>query len=365
MLETQPHDVRFLVKALSRLKRCFTMLKRIILLMLCALLMCTACSKDKDKDKSAKSNAATASRTVDLGENDDSADEPGDKNVRPRRDRARDDRKPGRFHPRKDAGAEDALPPEEVARRNMAAGMNEDGSSKRGKPAEELLAEEKAGQGMKGHVPNRAKDENTAEDEQANENAGAAPNADAGSDAVAENAETNEKAQDGFDFAEEANADAGSDAEKAKDEPITERIVQKRKGLNIDNVISIKEIREQTGYAGALSQTDLPGQPEDTRYNVIRLSTDKDSELGFTVQVWKPGNESAASRKFDDMFKQSFGGEKVKDVATDAFVASHHNLNELAFFDKGRRAVVLLSCSDSVCKKDSLKGIAGVVQRRL
>ena len=179
---------------------------------------------------------------------------------------------------------------------------------------------------------------------------------------------TDEKSENAKPVEQKKIEDAGnfdfSDEQTNNDEP-TPRIVKKREGLDIENIINIRELREQTGYVGALTQTDLVGQTSDARYNVIRLSTDKTSELGFTVQVWKPGNESAASKRYEEIYKQSFGGVKQKDVASDAFIASHHSITELGFYDKAKRTVVLISCSDTVCKADQLKSIATTIQRRL
>lgn len=315
------------------------MFKRIALLILCALLTCTACSKDKDTN--ANKAKSSSSRTVDLGEDNGGDDSAKSKRGAKKGRRANADNA--------DKGGE-KLTDEEIARRNDEAAVNPDGSAKRGKPAAQIEAEEAADaeKGPKGHEPKLAKAEEV-------------PAADApAAEAVADDANS-----DGFDFADDAAADADAGSAVAEEPVIQERIVQKRQGLNIENLITIKEVREQTGYAGAFAQTDLVGQPSDSRYNVIRLSTNNKNELGFSVQVWKPGNESAASRRFEDLFKQSFGGVKQKDVATDAFMSSHHKLHELAFYDKAKRAVVLISCSESVCKASALKGIASIVQRKL
>ena len=135
--------------------------------------------------------------------------------------------------------------------------------------------------------------------------------------------------------------------------------------LSIEKLINIRELREQTGYAGALEEAWLLGQIPDARYNAMRLATDNEKQLGFSVQVWKPGNESAAIKRFNDLYQQSFGGKKIKTVANDAFVASHHDINELGFFEKSKRATVLLSCSSDVCKPEQLQAVALIIQRRL
>lgn len=313
------------------------MFKRIALLALSAMLILAtsaSCSKDKDTrsdDKKSARAKTAAERTVDLGENDDASDA-SDKEEKKFQPKEKVTRGPAGDRPTR--GPKEKFSAEEIAKKNDEASKNPDGSAKRGKPAAQLDAEEAA----------KAKNEVADEKPQ--------PDA-AESDAMADNAAPAE------------DTDAMNFVDDEVEEELTPRIVQKRKGLNVDNLVSIKELREQTGYSGALIQTDLVGQESDNRYNVIRLSTDKTSELGFTVQVWKPGNESAASKRFEDLFKQSFGGEKQKDIANDAFLASHHNISELAFFDKRKSAVVMISCSHSVCKKEQLKDIALSIQRKL
>lgn len=166
-------------------------------------------------------------------------------------------------------------------------------------------------------------------------------------------AETN----DGFDFSDDTNDTPKQTAPIRRPAP--------KPGLSIEKLINIRELREQTGYAGALSESDLPGQTPDARYNALRLSTDNPKELGFAIQVWKPGNAASAAERFQNLFAQSFGGKKLHAVATDAFVASHHNINELAFYESKKQATVLISCSEKICSQDQLKAIVQIVQRRL
>ena len=169
---------------------------------------------------------------------------------------------------------------------------------------------------------------------------------------AADNADNKDKKEDGFDFTDE----------DAKPVP---RVPKPRAGLSIEKLINIRELREQTGYSGALSESYLLGQVAEPRYNSMRLAPDDSSKLGFSIQVWKPGNESAASKRFNDLFSQSFGGQKIRGVATDAFTASHHKLHELAFYDKSKRSVVFISCSDDICTVEQMKSIAQIIQRRL
>lgn len=173
---------------------------------------------------------------------------------------------------------------------------------------------------------------------------------------------------------EPAGDEASDDADNAPNEemnfddpePLPEvRRPKPRVGLDIEKLINIRELREQTGYSGALSDAWLLGQTPDDRYNAMRLSTDDAKDLGFAIQVWKPGNESAASKRFNDLYAQSFGGKKLKAIATDAFTASHHDIHELGFYDKTRRTTVLLSCSSKVCTLQQLQSIALTIQRRL
>ena len=162
---------------------------------------------------------------------------------------------------------------------------------------------------------------------------------------------------DGFDFSNDTNDTPKQTAPIRRPAP--------KPGLPIEKLINIRELREQTGYAGALSESDLPGQTPDARYNALRLSTDNPKELGFAIQVWKPGNAASAAERFQNLFAQSFGGKKLQAVATDAFVASHHNINELAFYESKKQATVLISCSEKICSQDQLKAIVQIVQRRL
>ncbi|MBQ1266026.1 MAG: hypothetical protein IIY06_04570 [Proteobacteria bacterium] len=283
--------------------------QRFAFILLSIMLVLAACSKSEDKPE--KRQRPAAAKVVDLGEDN---------------------------HEEKDEPAADEV--KKVANRQRPAISSKKAPS-RGRNAERQ-AEKRDDDNKKDDAPkDEPKPEVTKKTDEKSENAKPVEQT------KIENAEN-------FDFSNE----------QTNEEP-TPRIVKKREGLDIENIINIRELREQTGYVGALTQTDLVGQASDARYNVIRLSTDKTSELGFTVQVWKPGNESAASKRYEEIYKQSFGGIKQKDVASDAFIASHHSITELGFYDKAKRTVVLISCSDTVCKADQLKSIATTIQRRL
>ncbi|MBQ9395842.1 MAG: hypothetical protein IJU23_10075 [Proteobacteria bacterium] len=295
------------------------MIKKILFLCLLALCLTTSCSKSKKDDAS-----TTKTKTVDLGEteNDNSADT-ADKGKAKKKTKPVDvdENEKGK----KGSGSDEDR---EIARKNDEASKNPDGSSKRGKPAAELEAEE------------AAKNAQESDAEQAE---------------TADNAE-NAGSDNGYDF----------DAEEAPKRPARPpRPPKPKAALEMDKFINIREFREQTGFSGALSESYLYGQDKNPGYTSARLATDDSSQLGFSIQVWRSGNELAASKRFDDLFAQSFGGQKIKNVANDAFISNHHKLIELGFYDKGKKGVVLLSCTEKICSRDQMISIASVIQRRL
>ncbi|GEM_PF-2079449 len=317
------------------------MRKLIILLSILSLCL-AACSKKSDKDH--KEDKAAASKTVDLGETapDDSgekAETPRDKKPSKKEDAKRENvKRPSKETAEKeDKEAEDKEAKErEWARKNEEASKNPDGTPKRGKPA----AEEEFEEAQKAKAEKETKKPTKDEEEPAP-------------------AEQNEP----LDFADDDVETANADDQPAPPPPPRE--AKPKPALNIEKYINIRELREQTAYSGALAEDWLLGQNNDARYTSARLATDKPEQLGFTVQVWKPGNEANASKRFNDLFKQSFGGQKITGVATEAFIASHHNIHELGFYEKSKRSAVLLSCSEEICSKEQLKSIALVIQRRL
>lgn len=305
-------------------------MKNFLFLCLIAVFMTTACSGNKEKTDE------DSSKTVDLGEADEQAADENDAQNDQKADadkgdvaaskgaKARDPkkdsmRKPPRNRPKNaDKGkADEALSDAEIAKKNEEASKNADGTPKRGKPAAELEAE--------------AAENKKLEENQVNN----APN-------------SPEK-----DVAKVPPKEPKAAPAKPKDK------------LDIEAFINIREFREQTGFAGVLREDTLVGQNDDARYTSMRLATDDSAQLGFALQIWKPGNESAASKRFNDLYNQSFGGQKIKALATDAFSASHHQIHEICFYDKTRRSTVLLSCTDAICQIEQLKSIAQIIQRRL
>ncbi len=326
-------------------------MKKLILLCLLALCLTTSCSKSKKTDEE-----NVPSNTVDLGEA--SEDENGNKaDKADSGDKAGNDKKANRDdskRPKKrakddgpDKGRKGSATDEEreMARRNDEASKNPDGSSKRGKPAAEIEAEEAR---AKAEAENKNIEDNNADNK--------ADNNEAASDEIAK--VDTDAPEEGFDFSDEDEKIKPS-ALKPPREP------RVKLNLEIEKYINIREFREQTGYSGSLGEDWLMGQHIDARYTSARLSTNDSSQLGFSIQIWRPGNESAANKRFTDLFSQSFGGQKIKNIANDAFISKHHKIVELGFFEKGKRATVLLSCSENICSQEQLKSIALIIQRRL
>ena len=292
-----------------------------LFVLLCVLvLVAPGCSKKKDESKPAPE---AKSKTVDLGESDaDNAENPDEakkpsKNKRPRGKSADTEKETAKGDKDKqDADKPDAKKP--------------DDAPKHGKPPAKKDEAEPA-------------DASAVAKEDAAEPAQADP----------------EPAPEGLDFSDDEVEAEVAPPPKAPRQP------KAREGMSIEKLINIRELREQTGYSGILQEAWLLGQNPNNLYNAMRLATDKPDELGFAVQVWKPGNETAASKRFNDLYSQSFGGKKVKNVATDAFSSNHHKLNELCFFEKAKRATVLISCSENVCTAEQLKSVAQIIQRRL
>ena len=280
----------------------------IAFIILLTLALTPGCSKKGAKDEA----PAATSKTVDLGEVDDSA----------AGDEAKNDAKGAKADKDSAKGDKDSANADKAGK----AEKDEKDGTKAGKDG--------------------IKADKAADDKAGNEAGAKAPEA---GDALGD---SDEAQNDEMNFDEP--------------EPLPEvRRPNPRVGLDIEKLINIRELREQTGYSGALSDAWLLGQNPDERYNAMRLATDNAKDLGFAIQVWKPGNESAASKRFGDLYAQSFGGKKLKALATDAFTASHHDVHELGFYDRSKRATVLLSCSSKVCTLAQLQSIALTIQRRL
>lgn len=290
------------------------------------MLVLSACSKSKKEE-------AASSKTVDLGEA--SADKEAGKD---KGDSAAKKNRPSSHSSKSAAKGGDSVSEKEAYRRNEEARFDENGKPKRGKPAAEIEFEDKQA---------KEKAEKASKGESAK-----------GAEGVAEDTKAEAETAVELDFSDEAE-------EVAKKEVLPARTPKPKDALSIEKLINIRELREHTGYSGVLSDAWLLGQNPDARYNAMRLATDNEKQLGFSIQVWKPGNESAASKRFNDLYHQSFGGKKIKSVATDAFTASHHDIHELGFFEKSKRAAVLLSCSSDVCNLEQLKAVALIIQRRL
>lgn len=282
-----------------------------------------ACSKKSDKEQ-----APDSQKTIDLAES--APAEGAGKEADGVQGEAAPGQKQGAKAEQAKAGAQEAAPKKEqnlrqIARRNTMAALDQNGQALRGKPAAQVEAEAKQ---------------------------------------AAENPPSQDS--EDFDFTQEPGAEPSQEPKTAP-KRVQRSAVQSpgTKALSISHFTDIKEIREQTGYSGVIEVADLPGQSVSSRYNAMRWLAGKDQSLGLSLQVWMPGNESAASKRFQDLYEQSFSGAKVEGLASAAFSSQHHGLRELAFYDAKKRAVVSLACTQSLCSEEQLAELGRRIQKRL
>jgi len=122
------------------------------------------------------------------------------------------------------------------------------------------------------------------------------------------------------------------------------------------------EVRMALSYQGMLEIDGIVGQSRAAGYQAERLKTADPSQFGVGLQVWKGNNPP---KRYDDLFRQSWGGGPSKDVGDSSFRTEHHRLRELTFLDRKRNLVAILTCDVELCTFDQLVELARRLQPRL
>ena len=135
--------------------------------------------------------------------------------------------------------------------------------------------------------------------------------------------------------------------------------------LRVDTMLTKKDIRESVPYNDLLVLGSIVGQEPSMTYNSVRWTTGKEGVFGFGLEVWKPGSQTAANKRFNGLYAQSLGGTVTKDVGDRSFRTEHHHLRTITFYDRKRSGVASISCDTSLCTFDELAALARRVQRKL
>lgn len=170
-----------------------------------------------------------------------------------------------------------------------------------------------------------------------------------------------------FDMGEPAAPSGGTDAPAAGGEsaPATPRRVEVTASfLKVDGMLEPADVWKSLDYKGLLQHGEFVGQAPSKTYNAMRLATENGG-FGVALQVWKPGSATAGTRRFDDLYKNSIGGQRSKDVGTLAFRSEHHGLRSVVFLDQQRSTVAWVTCEAKLCSFEQLADLSRRIQRKL
>lgn len=134
--------------------------------------------------------------------------------------------------------------------------------------------------------------------------------------------------------------------------------------LAIDHYLTRPEVRELTGFIGALTETDLQGQEPSNNYNAMRFGGE--DHLGVALQVWDLASAAATTRQFQRMRDTYVDARGTRAVGDGAFRSNYPGIRQLVFMSRSRNTIVALACDDTVCgDDDALVELAQRVEGRL
>jgi len=123
--------------------------------------------------------------------------------------------------------------------------------------------------------------------------------------------------------------------------------------VKVSHLLDTIEVRQVFDTLDRFEPALFPGQPAGADYNALRLKPVDGKGFGIGVQVWrrKPGRE--VGELFENLFRESVGGERGRDLG-ESFRSEHHKLRTLTFVDRRKGWVVALTCDASLGTFDQL-----------
>jgi hypothetical protein len=149
--------------------------------------------------------------------------------------------------------------------------------------------------------------------------------------------------------ADTKQADAKADAKQAEAQapaPIREET------LTLNNALTRNLIKQATGYRPALRPAPLAGQSATPAYNFMRLQPGTRRNFGVSLQIWREDNPGAQSRFFNELLRQYPEARRARALGDSSFQAGWEELHYLAWLDRKKRYIAVLTCDKRICTKD-------------
>ena len=134
--------------------------------------------------------------------------------------------------------------------------------------------------------------------------------------------------------------------------------------LRIDDLVTADDVRTITGFNDDLRAEALVGQATGPQYNSLHLER-ADGQLGFTLQVWLPGELRLARDQFERLRRTAFSEAQRVEAGNEAFTSETPTSIELTLVDYRSGAVIILGCARGLCNPSHLIRLSSLVVSRL
>lgn len=116
--------------------------------------------------------------------------------------------------------------------------------------------------------------------------------------------------------------------------------------VNADDIIAV------TSFDGTFETGPLGDEPDTDQYSSYHLrANDKPESFDVAIRMWKV-DEDAANQRFEALLATLPNAREEKRLGDVSLVAQEGDIRGVAFLDRRRGAVVLITCGTSQCRDD-------------
>ncbi len=120
-------------------------------------------------------------------------------------------------------------------------------------------------------------------------------------------------------------------------------------GVVAAQLLSVKDIKEVTGFDGNFERGPLNDEPDTDAYSSQHFrALGQPETYDLAVRVWKLDDKGAAKR-YAELADSLPGVEKTNEIADKSLRALEGDIHGTAFLDDNRDIVVLITCGASLC----------------
>ena len=138
----------------------------------------------------------------------------------------------------------------------------------------------------------------------------------------------------------------------------TDLVIQGRGGVSASQIVTEQDIRAMTGFDGTFETGPLNDEADTDAYSSQHFrALGQPESFDVSVRLWKL-DSAAAETRYGELLESLPKVEQSDEIADKSLRATEEQIHGVAYFDRSRGVVVMLTCGVSQCKSvDALVAI--------